>query len=65
MQVLRAAPYNLVLEQTIIVVVEAKNIIGYSETSDPNVGDAVLRTEPLSPLTLVTRVEEGTTDTQI
>jgi hypothetical protein len=62
---LRDEPYNLVLGQTIIALVEAKNIIGYSEASDPNIGDADLRTEPLSPITLVTRVEIGTTDTEI
>lgn len=65
MTVLREEPYKLVLGQTIIALAEAKNIIGFSETSEPNLGDAELRTEPLSPETLATRVEVGTTDTQI
>lgn len=65
MSVLREEPYNLVAGQTIIALVEAKNIIGFSVPSDPNIGDAELRTEPLSPTSLVTRVEDGTTDTEI
>lgn len=66
MATLRAEPYNLILSQTIVALVEARNIIGYNWTpSDENTGDAELRTEPLAPLSIVTRVDEDTTDITI
>lgn len=65
MPVLRDAPYSLTLGEIIIGKVSARNAIGYSEESEPNQGFAELRTEPQAPLTLVTRVEEGTTDLTI
>jgi hypothetical protein len=65
MTVLRAAPYNLPLGQTIVALVEAKNVIGYSLPSDPSISGAEVRTEPLQPDTVVERVEIGTTDTEI
>ena len=65
MSVLRAEPFNLLAGTVIIAKVQAYNIIGYSLPSEPNTGDAELRTEPISPSTLVTRVDDGTTDTEI
>jgi len=66
MTTLRQEPYNLVLSEPIVALVEALNIIGYNWTpSDENTGDAVTRTEPLQPTQLVARVHADTTDTTI
>jgi hypothetical protein len=66
MQTLRDEPYNLILSEPIVALVEALNIIGYNWTpSLENSGDAVCRTEPLSPAHVVERVHEETTDVYI
>ena len=65
MTVLRAEPYNLILSEPIVSLIEARNLIGYSVPSLENSGDAVCRTEPLSPIPVVTRVHELTTDVSI
>jgi hypothetical protein len=65
MSILRATPYNLVLGQSIDAKVEAKNVIGFSDPSNVSLGNAKLRTQPLTPSHIVERVENGTTDTSI
>lgn len=59
---LRQSPYNLQLGQVVVATVQGVNIIGDSLASDENIGNAVIRTEPLAPLTMVERVNSGTTD---
>jgi len=53
MTTLRAEPYNLNLGQLVVATVEGINIIGNSVPSDENSGNARIRTEPLSPSSLV------------
>jgi electron transfer flavoprotein alpha/beta subunit len=53
MTTLRTAPFNLKLGQIVVATVEGINIIGNSVASDENTGDARIRTEPLSPSSLV------------
>lgn len=65
MSVLREAPYSLLLGETIVARIEARNVIGFSVESVVNTGYAELRTEPLAPTTLVQRIDDGTTDSQI
>jgi hypothetical protein len=49
-----------------VALVEARNVIGYNwEPSLENTSGAKLRTEPLAPLAIVTRVDAETTDTMI
>lgn len=40
MEVLRAAPYSLEIEQLVVVSIEAVNAIGFSLASDPSTGFA-------------------------
>jgi hypothetical protein len=46
MTVLRETPYLLELDSTIVAIIEARNVIGYSVVSVANTGFAKLRTEP-------------------
>ena len=59
------APFNLELADVVIATVQSINTIGESLPSVENISGAVIRTKPLKPTTLVTRVDSGTTDTQI
>lgn len=55
----------LQLADVVVATVTSINQIGDSESSIENVSGAVIRTEPLKPLTLVARSTVGTTDTKI
>jgi hypothetical protein len=65
MTVLRETPYSLELDSIIVAIIEARNVIGYSVESEANTGFAELRTEPDAQTTLVMRIDDGTTDSQI
>lgn len=53
MSTLRAAPFNLPLGTLIVATVQGINVIGKSVPSLANTGNAVVRTEPLPPSTLI------------
>ena len=61
---LRAAPFNLGLDDAVVVQVTATNGIGTSDPSDENGGGAVVKTEPAAPSALL-RDDTGTSDLQI
>lgn len=65
MEKLRAAPFSLSLGTIIVATVQGVNAIGNSVPSLANTGNAVVRTEPLSPATRIERVDSQTTDVQI
>lgn len=46
MSVLRVAPYNLQYNELVVAKVRAKNTVGWSAQSSPNVAGAAVQTEP-------------------
>jgi hypothetical protein len=61
MSSLRAASFNLILDDLVVAVVTASNEIGTSDPSDVNTGGAVVMTEPAAP-SVVVRDDAGTSD---
>jgi len=62
---LRNAPFSLSLAELVAAKVISLNLIGESTPSQENTAGALIRTEPLKPVTLVERYDSGTTDTRI